>query len=178
MKTTIRFFCMLPFLFVLGFSTPVRSQMIADISVPVETDFGIYRPYSAVFTPNVPSFTECEKFFKEYRKAVIFHFEKQMPKPEDRFKWTKKINLKLLKLEREVFISGYEKAFLLFMDSCNICPECPGVKEECKEPKLARPSPEAMCIDVYSTVRKHDYPIVVLSDYKKKMNRYAFLMIE
>ncbi len=64
------------------------------------------------------------------------------------------------------------------MDSCNICAECPGVKEKCKEPKLARPSPEAMCIDVYSTVRKHDYPIVVLSDYKKKMDRYAFLMIE
>ncbi|HEB36204.1 hypothetical protein LCGC14_1185190 [marine sediment metagenome] len=133
---------------------------------------------AAACPPNAPSFSECEKFFQEYKEAVIFHFENQVPKPEDRFKWTRKINLKLLKIEREVFLSGHEKAFLLFMDSCNICDECQGLKEKCKEPILARPSPEAMCIDVYSTVRKHDYPINVLSDYSQKMNRYAFLLIE
>lgn len=133
---------------------------------------------TATCPPNTPSFSECEKFFWEYKEAVIFHFEKKLSKPEDRFKWTRKVNLKLLKLEREIFFSGYVKAFLLFLDSCNICDECPGIKEECKEPELSRPSPEAMCIDVYSTVRKYDYPINVLSDYTQKMNRYAFLLIE
>lgn len=136
--------------------------------------------YSATATcpPNVPSVSECEKFFKEYKEAVIFHFEKKVGKPEDRFIWTKKTNLKLLKLEKEVFLSGYEKAFLLFLDSCNICQDCPGEKEKCKEPKLARPTPEAMGVDVYSTVRQWGYPIEVLSDYSQKMNRYAFLMID
>ena len=62
MKTAIRFFVCFLFLFVLGYSTPVRSQMIADISEPVETDFGTYRPYPAVFTPNVPSFTIEQDF--------------------------------------------------------------------------------------------------------------------
>jgi len=133
---------------------------------------------TATCPPNLPSVSECEKFFQEYREAVIFHFEKKVPKPEDRFAWTRKVNLKLLKLEREIFLSGYKKAFLLFMDSCNICDECPGVKEKCKEPELSRPSPEAMCIDVFATVRQLDYPIEVLSDYTQKMNRYAFLMIE
>ena len=128
--------------------------------------------------PNVPSVSECEKFFREYKEAVIFHFEKKVPKPEDRSKWTRKVNLKLLKLEREIFLAGYQKAFLLFMDSCNICDECTGIKEKCKEPKLSRPSPEAMSIDVFATVRQLDYPIEVLSDYAQKMNRYAFLMIE
>ncbi len=133
---------------------------------------------TATCPPNLPTVSECEKFFQEYREAVIFHFEKKVPKPEDRFAWTRKVNLKLLKLEREIFLSGYKKAFLLFMDSCNICDECPGVKEKCKEPELSRPSPEAMCIDVFATVRQLDYPIEVLSDYTQKMNRYAFLMIE
>ena len=128
--------------------------------------------------PNIPSISECERFFKEYKEAVIFHFEKKVAKPEDRFAWTRKVNLKLLKLEREIFLSGYEKAFLLFMDSCNICKECGGVKEKCKEPRLARPTPEAMGVDVYTTVRNAGYPIQVLSDYTKTMNRYAFLMIE
>ena len=128
--------------------------------------------------PNVPSVSECERFFREYRRAVIFHFEKGVAKPEDRFAWTREMNLRLLKLEKEIFLSGYEKAFLLFMDSCNICAECTGKRELCKQPKMARPTPEAMAVDVYTTVRQLDYPIAVLSRYDQKMNRYAFLLIE
>ncbi|MGD8535768.1 MAG: DUF2284 domain-containing protein [Candidatus Aminicenantes bacterium] len=133
---------------------------------------------TATCPPNVPSLSECEQFFKEYKEAVIFHFEKKVDKPEDRFAWTRKLNLRLLKLEKEIFVSGYEKAFLLFMDSCNICEECPGRKEDCLEPKMSRPTPEAMCVDVYATVKQADYPIHVLSDYAQNMNRYAFLLIE
>ncbi len=128
--------------------------------------------------PNVPSVSECEKFFREYREAAVFHFEKKAAKPEDRHAWTKRVNAKLSKLERELFLSGYERVFLLFMDSCSICGECTGLREECKEPRLARPTPEAMAMDVFATVRQVDYPIAVLSDYSQKMNRYAFLMIE
>lgn len=128
--------------------------------------------------PNVPSVSESERFFREYKAAAVFHFEKSVPDPEDRHAWTKEINLKLLKLEREVFLAGYERVFLLFMDSCSICDACPGKKEKCKEPELARPSPEALAMDVYSTVRQVGYPIEVLSDYSQKMNRYAFLLIE
>jgi predicted metal-binding protein len=53
-----------------------------------------------------------------------------------------------------------------------------GARSECKEPRSARPTPEAMAVDVFSTVRKIGYPIEVLSDYRQAMNRYAFLMIE
>ncbi len=133
---------------------------------------------TATCPPNVPSLSECERFFREYKEAVVFHFEKEVQKPEDRFAWTRKVNLKLLELEKAVFCAGFEKAFLLFTDSCNICKSCQARKEECTEPKLSRPTPEALGVDVYSTVRKVGYPIHVLSDYSQKMNRYAFLLIE
>ena len=133
---------------------------------------------TATCPPNVPSIIECERFFREYSQAVIFHFEKKVKKPEDRFAWTRKVNLKLLKLEREIFLSGFQKAFLLFLDSCNICKECSGKREECKNPKSSRPEPEALGVDVYTTVRKVGYPVEVLSDYSQAMNRYSFLLIE
>lgn len=128
--------------------------------------------------PNVPSVQECEQFFFEYRNAVVFHFKKKVDKPEDRHEWTRKVNQKLSKLEREVFVSGFEKAFLLFMDTCTFCNECVSEREKCKNPRQARPTPEGLAMDVFSTVRQYGLPINVLSDYTQEMNRYAFLMID
>ncbi len=133
---------------------------------------------TATCPPNVPAIEECERFFRDYSSGIVIHFEKELENPEDRFAWTRKINLRLLDLEKEIFCSGFEKAFLLFMDSCNFCKMCKERKEDCLEPKMSRPTPEALGMDVYSTVRKAGYPIQVLSDYKQKMNRYAFLLIE
>jgi len=100
-----------------------------------------------------------------------------MVKPEDRHAWSRKINAGLVKLEREVFLAGYERAFMLFMDSCCFCKECTGVRVTCKEPRMARPAPEAMAVDVYSTVRRFEFPINVRTDYDQKMDRYSFLMV-
>jgi predicted metal-binding protein len=88
------------------------------------------------------------------------------------------VNKRLLKLEREVFLANNPKTFLLFMDSCSLCKECAGTRDKCKNKRLARPSPESMAVDVYSTVKQIGYPIEVLKDYSKTMNRYAFLLIE
>lgn len=133
---------------------------------------------NACCPPNTPDIQECREFFRDYKEAVVFHFAAQVEKPEDRFAWTKEINLNLVKLEREVFISGYRKAFLLVMDSCNFCEDCPGVRSECKNPKKSRPAPEAMGVDVFATVRGYGFPIEVLHDYSQRMNRYAFLMVD
>jgi predicted metal-binding protein len=104
--------------------------------------------------PNVPSVQECERFFYEYNIAVIFRFVKKVDDPEDRRQWSKEVNLELSRLERAVFVSGYERAFLLFMDSCSLCEHCAGAKgKKCKKPKIARPAPEALAVDVFSTVK-------------------------
>ena len=133
---------------------------------------------NACCPPNVPPVSECRQFFDEYSTGVIFHFQKRFEKPEDRFAWCKKVNRALVELEREVFLSGYRRAFLLFMDSCSFCADCTGIRAECKSPELARPAPEAMAVDVFATVRQYGYPVEVLKDYSEPMNRYAFLMIE
>jgi len=133
---------------------------------------------TATCPPNVPSVAECRQFFDEYRTGVIFHFEKKVAKPGDRHAWSRKANRKLLEVERAVFLSGYPKAFLLFMDSCCFCAECPGDRAACMNARDARPSPEAMAVDVFSTVRKYGFPIEVLADYSQAMHRYAFLLVD
>jgi predicted metal-binding protein len=128
--------------------------------------------------PNVPSVEECRAFFAEYSAVAVFHVAKRVAKPEDRFVWSREVNRKLLGVEQEVFLAGYHKAFLLFMDECRFCDVCPGTWKECKNPKLARPSIESFAVDVFTTVRKLGYPIDVLRDYGSEMNRYAFLLVE
>jgi predicted metal-binding protein len=153
-------------------------QIVVSQWVRMKCMFGC-REYGhcAACPPNTPSVAECERFFHEYGDAVILRFPQKVKKPEERFAWTRKVNLKLLKLERAVFLAGYERAFLLFMDSCCFCKECSGSREACREPRMSRPAPEAMAVDVYSTVRKFGFPISVCTDYSQEMNRYAFLMI-
>jgi predicted metal-binding protein len=128
--------------------------------------------------PNVPTVSECSRFFGEYGKAAVFHFQKAVERPEDRHTWSRQVNRGLLDLERAVFLAGHQRAFMLFMDSCGFCKQCAGARAECKDPRSARPTPEAMAVDVFSTVRQVGYPIEVLSDNRQAMNRYALLMIE
>ena len=101
----------------------------------------------------------------------------ELDNPNDRHEIMKDINLKLLKLEREVFLTGEVKAFILPADNCSLCDECVGAREDCKQKTLSRPPPEAMAVDVFSTARAVGYPLEVLSDFDQKMNRYAILLV-
>lgn len=63
------------------------------------------------------------------------------------------------------------------MDSCSLCETCSGTRDSCLQPLRARPTPEALAVDVFATARRAGYPIQVLSAYQQPMNRYAFLLI-
>jgi predicted metal-binding protein len=128
--------------------------------------------------PQTPSVAECERFFQEYKMAVVFHKRAQFDPPEKRFAWYKKTTLQLSKLERAVFLAGHEKTFGLSFAGCSLCKECMNDRTQCRQAEIARPSPEAMAMDVYSTVRNLGYPIEVRTDQTQHMDRYFFLMID
>jgi len=83
-----------------------------------------------------------------------------------------------LKLEKAAFLAGHQKAFLLFMDECRMCEECPGTRNEFKNLQLSRPCPKGLGVDVFATIRKLGFPIEMLMDYRQAMNRYSFLLVE
>lgn len=128
--------------------------------------------------PNVPSVEECRTFFDEYTHAVVLRFNFAAEKDHYPQEYSEKINKKLLELEREIFKQGYFKAFVLKQSCCELCKDCAGTREGCKNAAAARPSPEAFAIDVFDTVRNIGFPIEVVSEAKQFINRYAFLLVE
>jgi predicted metal-binding protein len=133
---------------------------------------------AACCPPNTPSVETCTRFFREYSEAAVFHFVKQVAGTDDRYAWNREVHKKLLGIERAAFLSGFPKAFCLFTGSCANCPECVQTRLDCRNLDLSRPTPEAMAVDVFATVKEVDYPLAVLTNYDQQMNRYAFLMIE
>jgi predicted metal-binding protein len=127
--------------------------------------------------PNTPTVTECERFLKEYRHAVLFRVIAQFKKVEARLDWNRQINDRFSKVERDLFVAGHERVFLLSPAGCVLCAKCSGQRETCALPAAARPTPEALAIDVYSTVRRFGYPIEVRQAVTDEQNRYGFLLI-
>jgi predicted metal-binding protein len=128
--------------------------------------------------PNTPPIAECERFLREYGSAVLFHFVKSVSDIAERKAWSRERNARLLELERAVFLQGHRKAFMLLMGSCPRCDECAGRAEVCPHPGSARPTAEAIGVDVFETVRRVGFPIEVLKDKAEPMNRYALLLID
>jgi len=128
--------------------------------------------------PQVPPVVDCEKFFREYRSGLLFHFAKKLKRPEMRFPWSREVNQRMLDLEKEVFLAGYYKAFVFPQAPCRLCKQCRGSKQDCRHPYSARPTLEAFGVDVYATARKMGYSIQVLKGYEEEMNRFGLLLIE
>jgi predicted metal-binding protein len=128
--------------------------------------------------PNVPSLEDCAAFFRDYRRVAVIHIQKAGMSHAELQVWKKEVNGALLELEREVFLSGYHKALVLYPGDCSMCADCVTRREDCRHPESSRPTPEALAVDVFATARKLGYPIRVLTERSQMMDRYALLLIE
>ena len=127
--------------------------------------------------PNVLSVEESREFFREYETIAVIRIAASVQEIGDHRKWSRDTNRRLLELEKSVFKSGWPKAFALYVDGNCLCDECTGSRLDCTEKAGARPSPEALAVDVFSVVKKCGFPIEVLVTPDGEMNRYAFLLL-
>ncbi len=154
-------------------------QMMVAQWVRMKCTFGCENyGHKANCPPNTPSVEECRAFVNEYRTAAVIHFAAALPEREARESWLREINARATAVERDVFLAGYQKAFLMLAARCRLCADCRGSRSECRQPAAGRPTAEALGVDVYSTARRVGYPIHVLTDLTDEMNRYAFLLVE
>jgi predicted metal-binding protein len=115
--------------------------------------------------PHSPTPAETRQVLDEYRVLLLVHGRR----------W-REISRIVVRLEREVFLAGFPKAFAWGAGPCVLCRSC-DVSGPCSHPERARPSMEASGIDVFATARRAGYPIVVVATRTEEPNYYGLLGI-
>jgi predicted metal-binding protein len=128
--------------------------------------------------PNTPSVNDCDRFFKEYESGLIIRLTKFANKDSYPTDWSREMTNKLLDIEREVFLQGFYKVFLLNQACCSLCKDCSGNRVNCKDKSRSRPSPESFAVDVYKTVRNTGSDLNVVSENPAEITKIAILLIE
>ena len=115
--------------------------------------------------PHSPTPRETARMLKDYRWAVLFERGRQVGRELAQ------------KLEREIFLDGYHKAFGMTSGPCHLCETC-DVASGCRHPEEARPAMEACGIDVFGTVRRNGFEIEVLTSESQKGHFFGMVLIE
>lgn len=153
-------------------------EIVVSHWVRVKCTFGCADYGLGTCPPNTPSVTDCDSFFKEYENGLIIKLNKFADKNAYPSDWSREMTDKLLDVEREIFLSGFQKVFLLNQTCCSLCKDCSGNRIDCKDKTKSRPSPESFAVDVYTTARIAGFEINVVAENPSEINRIAILLIE
>ena len=112
--------------------------------------------------PYVPTVAEFREALNRYSMAILIQVSAELEKPyaneptEEVFVPAKKLHELVNFGEKEAFIAGFRFAAGFIGGCCRLCDECVAVdgSTKCRFPFKARPSMEAMGIDVMATVEK------------------------
>lgn len=125
-------------------------------------------PYSPT-----PDYTQT--MINEYAKALLIQIAKIPPVREK--KNSRELRRIVARLERELFLDGYYKAFGMASGPCRLCRTC-DTEKPCKYPDQARPSMEACGIDVYQTVRDNGFELEVVKTEDACCTYNGLILIE
>ena len=139
--------------------------------VRIKCQFGCPR-YGKGFCcpPNTPTPDMTRKVLDSYDKALLLHKRLKEETSEG-------FNEALFRLEREIFLDGYYKAWSMGTGPCRICKEC-DPEGPCRHGLRARPSMEACGIDVFRTARENGFPIEVVRTHEKERNHFGLVLVE
>lgn len=117
--------------------------------------------------PFSPHYEETKKILGSYSVAILI--EGQPP--------SKQFLDMMVKVENELSLSGYYKAFALVAGPCPICEEC-NTNELCRFPAKARPSMESCGIDVFKTVRNNGFEVDFLEHRGEYVKYFGLVLVE
>jgi len=117
--------------------------------------------------PYVPSVAEFREALKNYSWGILIQVSAELDEAyanvptEEVFLPARKLHELVNMGEREAFTAGFRFAAGFIGGCCRLCDECAALKDGtvCRFPFKARPSMEAMGIDVIATTEKAGLPL-------------------
>jgi predicted metal-binding protein len=131
------------------------------------TGFGM----SLCCPPRTPTPEITRKVIDAYQEAILLH--RRLKKGER----SKLLNEIMVRLEIEIFLDGFYKAWSMGSGPCRFCEEC-DLTAPCNRGYEARPSMEACGIDVYKTARGNGFPIKVVRTHEEERNVFGLILVE
>ncbi len=121
--------------------------------------------------PRSPTPEATRRVIDSYDQAILLY--KRIEK-EGR---GKEFNDAMVRLEIEIFLDGYYKAWSMGSGPCRRCKTC-DLSGGCKHGYEARPSMEACGIDVFKTVRDNGFHIEVVRTRAEERKGYGVILVE
>ncbi len=127
--------------------------------------------------PHSPTPAQTRVWLDEYATILLLRFDVRPggPEPLAASRWVAGV---ALRLERELFLAGYYKAFAIAGGRpCSLEETC-GRPETCDCRADLRPGPAGCGIDVFTTSRNAGWPLDVVSGPQEPYHRFAFVLVE
>ncbi|MGZ4933478.1 MAG: DUF2284 domain-containing protein [Halobacteriota archaeon] len=177
-------------------------DVVVDERVRLKCSVPVCRNYNACLMcpPNVMPLDEFRAVLTRYTKALLLQISYTVPeamlerihasedlaslyKDETYLKgWEetyavikRKLDVVAERLEAAAFKGGMKYATALSAGKCTLCDECVGTGNRCRNPYKARPSMEAMGIDVGETARNAGLPFKESADDQVVLNALILL---
>ncbi len=115
--------------------------------------------------PHSPEPAITRKVVGEYRRAILIEAGRGVPREI------------VPKLERDLFLAGYHKAFSMASGPCRLCKQC-DLEGACRNPEQARPSMEGCGIDVYTTVRAAGWELEVVRSTEETPHFFGLVLVD
>ncbi|KKM11482.1 hypothetical protein SY88_08495 [Clostridiales bacterium PH28_bin88] len=140
----------------------VDERVRLKCQVPLCPDFG----RALMCPPGLPSLAEFRQVLEKYRQALLIQVASRVSTlpPQDHqavYAPARELHRLVNLVESKAFSMGLRFAAGFIGGSCRLCDTCVGVGsvEPCRHPFKARPSMEAMGIDVVATVERAGMPV-------------------
>lgn len=125
--------------------------------------------------PYSPTPGYIRQMLHEYKSGLFFTYQYSPTKERKERQYIRKT---LAKLEREMFLDGYYKAFAMGAGPCNLCVNKCDFSKNCPQTEIARPSMEACGIDVYQTAANCGVDLKVVKNLTEMPTYCCLILIE
>jgi len=125
--------------------------------------------------PRTPTPDITRKVINCYQNAILLH--QRLPRKKTRWERFDNFSKAIVRLEIEIFLDGYYKAWSMGAGPCDLCKEC-NLSGTCKHGHEARPSMEACGIDVFKTARDNGFPIEVVRKRDEEINIFGLILVD